>query len=765
MSQESAIDKALKLPRGAWFRRCALRVRPSGDDAALLAACRERGIEVLAVAPETPAATLSALERDSREAGLAVLRLPEDVHRGESLLAEVREIAGPGDVDAPGAWCWIKMSEVTPEALRQAFLDPASRLRRAGEAEPERRLELAAMAFQSGGFLGDMALHFNDNLNVLVGGRGAGKSTILESLRYVLDLEPLGDEAQKTHQGIVRHVLRSGTKVSLLVRSHRPAEREYVIERTVPNPPVVRTRDGEVLELAPRDVVPRAEIYGQHEIAELVRSPDKLTRLLQRFTPRDAAAAERHDELRRALADTRREVLHVHRELARIEERLAALPSLEETLRRFQEAGLEDKLRERSLLVREEQVLKTVDERLEPFRRTLAALQRELPIDRAFLDADAAPPLPHREILAAAGPALAALESEADAAARRLAAALAEAERALAATGERWGERRQEVQEAYEATLRELQQSQVDGEEFIRLRQQIEQLRPLQERRGVLRQELQAKTRERQRLLTEWEDAKAAAFRELERAAERVNGELEGRVRVRLEYAGHREPLFDLLREQVGGRLSETIEALRRRESLSLGELVSACRAGREALIERFELPPAQAERLAAGAAETLMEIEELDLESTTGIELNVGGWCGPDPAASWQPLASLSTGQKATAVLLLLLLESDAPLVVDQPEDDLDNRFIAEGVVPKMREEKRRRQFIFATHNANIPVIGDAELILGLTAAGEAGQGRARIPAEHRGSIDARAIQDLVEEVLEGGRAAFETRRRKYGF
>jgi len=86
--------------------------------------------------------------------------------------------------------------------------------------------------------------------------------------------------------------------------------------------------------------------------------------------------------------------------------------------------------------------------------------------------------------------------------------------------------------------------------------------------------------------------------------------------------------------------------------------------------------------------------------------------------------------GQKATAVLLLLLLESEAPLVVDQPKDDLDNRFITEGVVPKMREEKRRLQFVFATHNANIPVLGDAELIVGLTDSGEAGQeGKARMP------------------------------------
>jgi hypothetical protein len=156
------------------------------------------------------------------------------------------------------------------------------------------------------------------------------------------------------------------------------------------------------------------------------------------------------------------------------------------------------------------------------------------------------------------------------------------------------------------------------------------------------------------------------------------------------------------------------------------------------------------------------MRVEELDLAPTTEIELNVA----PDgQLEAWQKLDALSTGQKATAVLLLLLLESDAPLVVDQPEDDLDNRFITDGVVPRMREEKRRRQFVFATHNANIPVLADAELIAGLSATGEAGQGRARIPPEHMGSIDSLAVRELVEELLEGGKEAFEMRRLKYGF
>ncbi len=88
------------------------------------------------------------------------------------------------------------------------------------------------------------------------------------------------------------------------------------------------------------------------------------------------------------------------------------------------------------------------------------------------------------------------------------------------------------------------------------------------------------------------------------------------------------------------------------------------------------------------------MQIEELELSPTMEILLVTAPTGQP---LSWQVLASLSTGQKATAALLLLLLESDAPLIIDQPEDDLDHCFITEGVVPSMREAKRRRQFIFA--------------------------------------------------------------------
>lgn len=689
-------------------------------------------------------------------------------HAAEERLAlaaiNARDIAKPEDLEDRSASCWIKMSEVSIEGLRQAFLDPGSRIRlnpKEGVLEPEEHTEFVALAWE-GGFLDGAAIHFNPNLNVLVGGRGTGKSTVIESLRTVLGLEAVGDEARNAHESMVRHVLKNGTKISLLVRVHRPAVREYRIERTIPNPPLVRDGQGEVSNLSPQDVLPRVEVFGQHEISELTRSREKLTRLLDRFIERDDDLPRRKDELRRALEENRKRLLDTRAELRQIEERLAALPGLEETLKRFAEAGLEDRLKERSLLVREERLLARIPDRLAIFRDCLENLKREVPIDRGFLAPNAIEDLPGKTILQRLNPVLETLDRDLQRIAKELEQALARADEGVGAVRAEWDTRKQEVQAAYEKILRDLQKSRVDGEEFIRLRRQIEELRPLRERQALAQRGEKEHTDRRRSLLAEWEDFKAQEFRRLDAAAKRVNKKLRDRVQVEVTAAGDREPLFNLLRDKVGGRLSEAIDSLRGVEDLSLTTFVEACRSGAPELNKAFGITPAQGERLAKTEPEVLMCIEELDLPPTTRVRLNTAS-AGEPPA--WQALEDLSTGQKATAVLLLLLLESEAPLVVDQPEDDLDNRFITEGVVPRMREEKQRRQFLFSTHNANIPVLGDAELIVGLAATGEAEHGRARIAPEHMGSIDARPVRELVEEILEGGKEAFERRRRKYGF
>lgn len=120
-----------------------------------------------------------------------------------------------------------------------------------------------------------------------------------------------------------------------------------------------------------------------------------------------------------------------------------------------------------------------------------------------------------------------------------------------------------------------------------------------------------------------------------------------------------------------------------------------------------------------------------------------------------------MNGGEQCTAILHLLLLDNRDPLIMDQPDDNLDNVFIAERILQELRAAKTERQFMFATHNANIPVFGDAEWI-GVCSASE---DRAKMPAEAQGSIDISKIRDEVASILEGGREAFMQRKAKYGF
>ncbi len=683
-------------------------------------------------------------------------------HRRNRMLAVInaQDISSPADVAKLGAITLIKMSKLGVEGLRQGFIDPATRVRLIGHPETTPHSALLYIGWQ-GGFLDGSELRLNGNVNVLIGGRGAGKSTLVESIRYALGLSPLGPDAQKNHTGIVQQALRSATRIRLLLRSHRPAEKHYWIERTIPNPPVVKDEAGNVLNVRPQDILPGIEIYGQHEIAELARSPERLTGLLRRFREGDAALENRKSEIRRRLETSRLRILEIRKEIGLVDEKLAGLPALQETLKRFQEAGLESKLKSQTLLVREEKIVATLRDRLLPFQELLAQWRDSLPIDRQFLSAAALDGLPGAAILQRGDAVLEKLNTEAEAALKAMARAIEEAQAGIGWIEHEWQKRKEASTAEIERILREVQKtiSRLDASEFVRLRKQIEDLQPLSGRRHTLVNGLEAAFQERTSLLLEWEEAKAEFARSLERAAKKVTKKLDGVVRVNVAPGGQRDPLFALLRDEVGGQLQATIERLSGRVDFSLPEFVSACRGGTARLVEFFGLTQTQSDRIAKATEETFLKMEELEFPTPTGLQLNLAGE-GQPPI--WQDLENLSTGQKATAVLLLLLLESEAPLIVDQPEDDLDNRFITEDIVPKIREEKERRQFIFATHNANIPVLGDAELVATLK---PDGAGHAAIPPEWLGSIDCAAVRDNIGEVLEGGREAFEIRRLKYGY
>ena len=677
-------------------------------------------------------------------------------------VVNARDVVEADDLRDPSATSLIKMSSVGIEGLRQAFLDPESRIQIENGDVISSHPEIVAITWV-GGFLDGSAVHFNSNLNVLVGGRGTGKSTIVESLRYVLGLEPIGKDAATAHGGIVRDVIRAGSKISLLVRTFQPEKREYRIERIVPNPPVVRDAvSGEISRRNIEDLLPGAEVFGQHEISELAKDSSKLIRLLDRFVEKNESLVKRKSDLRRGLEKNRRSILEVESELDDIEERLSALAGLEETLEQFEQAGFEERLAERSLLVREENVLNQVPDRLQAFTECLEKLRQLHPIDRAFLSPKALDGLPSANLLGEANSIFDAVDESVAFVITKLSTALERAEANIESIASRWGVRKREVETEYQQILRELEGSAVAGEQFIRLRSQIESLRPLRGRQELLKKLQTEYLAERYSLLADWEEAKAESFRSMDTAARNVGEKLAGRVQVNIMASGDRHPLTSLLRNTVSGQLASALQRLEDLDSISLIEFAAACRIGADALRSQFHFSPSQSKKIADAGPELPMLIEELELPARMEIRLNTSP---VNAIPNWQALDELSTGQRATAILLLLLLDSQSPLVIDQPEDDLDNAFIADGIVPRMREEKRRRQFIFATHNANIPVLGDAELIVGLVAGGDAKTGRAELPRNRMGSIDINSVRELIEDALEGGKLAFEVRRLKYGF
>jgi hypothetical protein len=295
----------------------------------------------------------------------------------------------------------------------------------------------------------------------------------------------------------------------------------------------------------------------------------------------------------------------------------------------------------------------------------------------------------------------------------------------------------------------------------VSYKDQVERLKPKESELKTRKKALAQFQSTRRELLARWDEAKAEDLRQLRRAAQRVSKRLKNRVRVNVRRSASLGELETVIRSHCSGNISQALERLRATEDLSLSELGTTIAEGAQALVKKYGFSQASAERIAQGGTPLALEVEECEIPPEAVLELNVG----TEGVQTWKELAQLSTGQKATAVLLLLLLESDAPLIVDQPEDDLDNRFIAECIVPTMREEKRRRQFVFSSHNANIPVLGDAEQIVGLTPIVEDGVEQATIPEELCGSIDTPAIKQLIKELLEGGQEAFELRREKYGF
>ena len=126
------------------------------------------------------------------------------------------DVCAPADLSSPSQSCWIKMSEISLRALRLAFLDHKSRIKLASDEPHGEHARIVAVRWD-GGFLDGLSISLSEDLNVLIGGPGSGKSTVIESLRYALEVDPTGSRAEEDHEELIRNVVGTGATISVLV--------------------------------------------------------------------------------------------------------------------------------------------------------------------------------------------------------------------------------------------------------------------------------------------------------------------------------------------------------------------------------------------------------------------------------------------------------------------------------------------------------------------------------------------------------------------
>ena len=238
------------------------------------------------------------------------------------------------------------------------------------------------------------------------------------------------------------------------------------------------------------------------------------------------------------------------------------------------------------------------------------------------------------------------------------------------------------------------------GRAYQRLLREIEQIRPAETRLktvGTLVKELE---QARRNLLGEISDVRSARTGAKQKAVKGLNKRLAGKLRITIVPDGLRQPLKNVLQglPGVGPRRTGWVDQAR---DLTAMGLVAAIREGTDALLAKgWGLTAGVAETLNRMTPSQLYALEAIDIDDRVSLELNVSL-----TGERYRSLDRLSTGQQCTAILHLLLLDNPDPLIMDQPEDNLDNAFIAERIVQELRAAKTERQFLFATHNANIPV------------------------------------------------------------
>jgi chromosome segregation protein len=659
---------------------------------------------------------------------------------------------------------WIKLSSMTSAAIRLALHDPQTRVTTRKPATA-RHPRIVSARFQ-GGFLDGLDFAFNEDLTTLIGGRGSGKSAILEAIRYTLQAPIYSEAAERAE--LVGHALGSGGRATVVIERSGPTRNlQYEVSRVLGQEPRVRDlATGELVNSGPQGLFGPGGgpvILLQHEIQHVARDATFRRRLLDELIGQEVQEAERR--ITGAVEKLRQNdsiLTEIESRLQRRREAVERIAKLDIEIAYFESQGVAEKLKRHADLEADRVSLEKMSQRTTEVITAQttsreAVASRLKSIGTQLSDARSE----HADRLRALAVAAGETGKVVDAAHEQIRLALVSLQGKLTELEGQWPGLTAGLDEDLRRIQRELGNDNLEAQRFVDAVNQREALQAELQGFGDLDTRKSDVERERRDLLSHLQDSRRQAFDLRRAAADGVNGRLSSALRMRVHYLGDRTEFKEDLVEQLKGSrvTNDAIDSICTTEATDGIEIVRQIDQGAQAVARRFQVTGTMSERLVAWLHDDPVKrrkLERMSPSDSVSIALMVDG--------IERDLDRLSGGQRATALLLLIFAQGNRPLVLDQPEDDLDNRFVYDDIVKLLRSEKglsepgRRRQIIAATHNANIPVNGDAELVLSL--ADESGRCTVRTKA----SIDDPAVRREIRSVLEGGKDAFRRRAQKYG-
>lgn len=652
------------------------------------------------------------------------------------------DIEKPEDLERQQAATLIKMSEPSFTCFVLAFKDPESRVCLQTDVDLSYQSSINSLRV-FGGYLDGFSVEFSAHLDTIIGGRGTGKSTIINLIRYALGKEP-NKERVKEYNEMIEHNLGSGSRVEMEVTSYAQYGQKFKIIRRYKTDPVIEDANGNVTSMVADEILPNIEIYGQNEIVDVIKSNPSIAKIVSRLFSVDSSLRQTIDEAYKKLHMNTNEIIDCNKQIDNDESTVSDLPALKERLRFYREAGLEEKLPILRKMSTEEAAFNQVKKEIDLFSPIKWPSLSTLKDDS-------------KELLV-----LQQLVTEFNSRSEKIQtdynALISWLSLEYAAIRGKWNKQSESYDEAIRDSLCTIEgiqdKSATDiAKDFSETIMKIKNAEPIQDR---IDRQKEAKIRLLMKRKTLIESCKKSLDDYMEcinKQVKKLNKNVfSNSIRISIEYRQVKDAVIAQLKT-IKGVGDVSLTGFLQYSDFDIFTFADDIRKGKDILIEKYKFTGGIAEKIISHYDElSLLRMEEMQLDDIYHIELFVNG--------QFKPLERLSKGQQCTAILNILLVENKDPLIVDQPEDNLDNAFIADSLIASIRKNKLLRHYIFATHNANIPVFGDAELIVAM----EEQDGKGRIIQGGIGSIDTPSVRDYAVQVLEGGREAFLMREKKYG-